>query len=215
MPRMPSSERVNWQPISQMPLVASMIDGALSDTADHLQALTKARAQPHVLDEGTIDRIMAMSDLELCLQALLGTLPPGRSQPDPRHCVQYATVHFYADGPSTPSGSSLPEHLAVHGNAPLLRTSAKGRTDAFVEWCGYGRTRRNPSVPGPTKNGSKGSDLAHSPSRRRMTGNCACQTAVAHILQRDGETAPASRLMGGLLTSPSSKTADASRSRSK
>src|SRR5271166_5033163 len=139
MPRMPSSERVNWQPISQMPLVASMIDGALSDTADHLQALTKARAQPHVLDDatidrmervhreqlqfvdiyaeqlrrwrdqgpsaarrqeldrleeknrnlrrvttevltlatelrkGTIDRIMAMSDLELCLQALLGT----------------------------------------------------------------------------------------------------------------------------------------------
>ncbi len=142
---MPSSERVNWQPISQMPLVASMIDRALSDTADHLQTLTKARAQPHVLDDatidrvervhreqlqfvdiyaeqlrrwrdqgpsvarrqeldrleernrnlrqvttevltlatelrkGTIDRIMAMSDLELGLQALLGTLPPGRS----------------------------------------------------------------------------------------------------------------------------------------
>ena len=31
------------------------------------------------LRKGTIDRIMAMSDLELCLQALLGTLPPGRS----------------------------------------------------------------------------------------------------------------------------------------
>ena len=142
---MPSSERVNWQPISQMPLVASMIDGALSDTADHIQTLTKARAQPHVLDDatidrvervhreqlefvdiyaeqlrrwrdqgpsaaqrreldrleeqnrrlrqvttevltlaaelrkGTIDRIMAMSDLELGLQALLGTLPSGRS----------------------------------------------------------------------------------------------------------------------------------------
>jgi len=27
---MTSSERVNWQPISQMPLVTSMIDGALS-----------------------------------------------------------------------------------------------------------------------------------------------------------------------------------------
>ena len=54
---MPSSERVNWQPISQMPLVASMIDGALSDTADHLQTLTKARAQPHVLDDATIDRV--------------------------------------------------------------------------------------------------------------------------------------------------------------
>ena len=54
---MPSSERVNWQPISQMPLVASMIDGALSDTADHIQTLTKARAQPHVLDDATIDRV--------------------------------------------------------------------------------------------------------------------------------------------------------------
>ena len=31
---MPSSEHVNWQPISQMPLVASMIDGALNDTTD-------------------------------------------------------------------------------------------------------------------------------------------------------------------------------------
>ena len=30
---------------------------ALSDTADHLQALTKARAQPHVLDDATIDRM--------------------------------------------------------------------------------------------------------------------------------------------------------------
>ena len=141
---MPSSEPVNWQPISQLPLVASMLDGALSDTADHIQTLTKARARPHVLDDatidrvqrvhgeqlefvdtyaeqvrrwraegpsatqrreldrleeqnrrlrqvttevlalaaelrkGTIDRIMVMSDLELGLQALLGTLPPPR-----------------------------------------------------------------------------------------------------------------------------------------
>ena len=141
---MTSSERVNWQPISRMPLVTSMIDGALTDTADHLQTLLKARTQPHVLDDatidrvervhreqlqfvdiyaeqlrrwqdqapsaaqrrelnrldeqnrclrqattevltlaaelrkGTINRIMATSDLELGLQAMLGTLPPGR-----------------------------------------------------------------------------------------------------------------------------------------
>jgi hypothetical protein len=30
---MPTSEPVNWQPISQMPLVAGMIDGALNDAA--------------------------------------------------------------------------------------------------------------------------------------------------------------------------------------
>jgi hypothetical protein len=31
---MPSSEPVNWQPISQMPLVGGTIDGALSDSRD-------------------------------------------------------------------------------------------------------------------------------------------------------------------------------------
>jgi hypothetical protein len=142
---MPLPERVSWQPISQIPRVASMIDGALNDTADYIQTLTKARTRPHVLDDttidrvervhseqlqfvdvyaeqlrrwrdegpsaaqrreldrleeqnrrlrhvttevlalaaelrkGTIDRIMAMSDLELGLQALLGTQPSGQS----------------------------------------------------------------------------------------------------------------------------------------
>ena len=54
---MPLPERVNWQPISQIPLVASMIDGALNDTAEHIQTLTKARTRPHVLDDTTIDRV--------------------------------------------------------------------------------------------------------------------------------------------------------------
>lgn len=54
---MSSSEHVNWQPISQMPLVASMIDGALNDTAEHIQTLAKARTRPHVLDDATIDRV--------------------------------------------------------------------------------------------------------------------------------------------------------------
>ena len=142
---MPSSKHVKWQPISQMPLVASMIDSAVNETADHIRTLTKARVRPHVLDDaaidrvervhseqlefvdiyaeqlrrwrdegpsaaqrleldrleeqnhrlrevttevlalatelrkGTIDRIMAMSDLELGLQAVLRALPPDRS----------------------------------------------------------------------------------------------------------------------------------------
>jgi hypothetical protein len=54
---MPSSEHVNWQPISQMPFVASTVDGALGDTRGHVQTLTGARAEPHVLDNATIDRI--------------------------------------------------------------------------------------------------------------------------------------------------------------
>lgn len=54
---MPHTGPVNWQPISEMPLIASMIDGALADTRDHLRTLTEARSRPHVLDDATIDRV--------------------------------------------------------------------------------------------------------------------------------------------------------------
>ena len=53
---MSPSDAVNWQPISQIPLITTMIDGALSDTKKHLQTLTAAQAQPHVLDDATVDR---------------------------------------------------------------------------------------------------------------------------------------------------------------
>jgi hypothetical protein len=54
---MPDADPVNWQPISEMPLIASMIDGALDDTRDHMGTLNEARARPHVLDDATIDRV--------------------------------------------------------------------------------------------------------------------------------------------------------------
>lgn len=54
---MPHSEPVNWQPISQMPLIAGMIAGALADTRDQFETLSQARARPHVLDDATIDRV--------------------------------------------------------------------------------------------------------------------------------------------------------------
>jgi hypothetical protein len=54
---MPANDQMNWQPISQMPLIASMIDSALDDTREHLATLSKARAKPHVLDDATINRV--------------------------------------------------------------------------------------------------------------------------------------------------------------
>ena len=54
---MPKATRVNWQPISQMPLIAGMIKESLDDTREHLGTLTKARDRPHVLDDATIDRV--------------------------------------------------------------------------------------------------------------------------------------------------------------
>ena len=54
---MPNANQVNWQPISQMPLIGSMIDTALNDTREHLGTLSKAKDRPHVLDDATIDRV--------------------------------------------------------------------------------------------------------------------------------------------------------------
>jgi hypothetical protein len=54
---MPANDQVNWQPISQMPLIASMIDTSLDDTREHLATLNEAKARPHVLDDATIDRV--------------------------------------------------------------------------------------------------------------------------------------------------------------
>src|SRR5271168_5054752 len=57
IPRMSNAGQVQWQPISQMPLIAGMIDDSLDDTRDHLTTRSKARTQPHVLDDATIDRV--------------------------------------------------------------------------------------------------------------------------------------------------------------
>ena len=54
---MPKTDQVNWQPINQMPLIASMITASLNDTREHLGTLTKAKDRPHVLDDATIDRV--------------------------------------------------------------------------------------------------------------------------------------------------------------
>ena len=54
---MPKANQMNWQPISQMPLISSMIDTSLNDTREHLATLSKAKDRPHVLDDATIDRV--------------------------------------------------------------------------------------------------------------------------------------------------------------
>ena len=54
---MPHPEPVNWQPISEIPLIAGMIDEALDDTRAHIKTLTEAGTRPHVFDDATVDRI--------------------------------------------------------------------------------------------------------------------------------------------------------------
>jgi hypothetical protein len=49
---MPRADPLNWRPIRDMPLIASMIDGALDGTRAHLKALNQAWTRPQALLDG-------------------------------------------------------------------------------------------------------------------------------------------------------------------
>ena len=53
-----SSPKVNWQPISALPLIASMIDGLLDEAEQQYENLQSCRPQPHVLDDYTVGRVI-------------------------------------------------------------------------------------------------------------------------------------------------------------
>jgi hypothetical protein len=44
----------NWQPISMLATIASLIDGGLADAREHYAMLLRARPKPFVLDDATI-----------------------------------------------------------------------------------------------------------------------------------------------------------------
>ena len=52
------SKTPNWQPISQLPLIAQMIDEELNDTQSQYQNLQPAVARPHILDDYTVERLI-------------------------------------------------------------------------------------------------------------------------------------------------------------
>jgi hypothetical protein len=51
------AEQPDWQPISRLPLIGSMIDGMLEDAEEHYQTLLQASPKPHVLDDYTVGRV--------------------------------------------------------------------------------------------------------------------------------------------------------------
>ena len=46
----------NWQPLTALPLIASIIDGELADGQEHHATLLSVRDRPYVLDDATIER---------------------------------------------------------------------------------------------------------------------------------------------------------------
>jgi hypothetical protein len=53
-----SRPKVNWQPISALPLIGSMIDGLLDEAEQQYETLRSCRARPHVLDDYTVGRVI-------------------------------------------------------------------------------------------------------------------------------------------------------------
>jgi hypothetical protein len=60
------AEQPDWQPISRLPLIGSMIDGMLQNAEEHYQTLLQASPKPHVgiyrslgsaLDDYTVGRV--------------------------------------------------------------------------------------------------------------------------------------------------------------
>ncbi len=54
---MPQQPQPQWQPISQLALIASHIDGMLEAAQEQYATLQPARAKPHVLDNYTVGRV--------------------------------------------------------------------------------------------------------------------------------------------------------------
>ena len=46
----------HWQPLTALPLIASLIDGELADGQEHYATLLAGRDRPHVLDDATVER---------------------------------------------------------------------------------------------------------------------------------------------------------------
>jgi hypothetical protein len=53
-----SQPHVNWQPISALALIGSMIDGMLDDLEKQAATLEACRSKPHVLDDYTVNRVI-------------------------------------------------------------------------------------------------------------------------------------------------------------
>jgi hypothetical protein len=53
-----STPKVNWQPISALPVIGSMIDGLLDEAEQQYGNLQSCRPRPHVLDDYTVGRVI-------------------------------------------------------------------------------------------------------------------------------------------------------------
>jgi hypothetical protein len=60
-----NKQQPNWQPISQLPLISTMVTGMLHDIEGQHQLFLQAVDQPHILDDATIHRAQRVYQTQL------------------------------------------------------------------------------------------------------------------------------------------------------
>lgn len=60
----------NWQPISHLPLIASMIDEQQNDAQGQYDHLLQAKSKPYVLDDDTVERVIQVYTEQLELMPI-------------------------------------------------------------------------------------------------------------------------------------------------
>ncbi len=125
----------NWQPISSLPRIATVIDGQLQACRSQHQTLLKAAGQPYTLDDATVARVRRVfGDTADGLAIYDEQLARWNKQPlasDQRHEVerlaaQVASLHEVVD-----QILALGEQLKDQTIETLL---AKSDLDVGVEW---------------------------------------------------------------------------------
>ena len=53
---MPSRPEPQWQPLSQLPLFSTMVNGMLASAEEQHQLFSEAKEKPHVLDDAIVER---------------------------------------------------------------------------------------------------------------------------------------------------------------
>ena len=69
-------QKPNWRPISDLPLIAQLIDDGLEDSEREYKLFLEAKEKPHVLDDAIVDRAIRLSDertefIEICYKGQL------------------------------------------------------------------------------------------------------------------------------------------------
>jgi hypothetical protein len=89
---------INWQPISALPLIGSMVDGLLDEVEQQCANLQACRSKPHVLDNQTVERIIEVytaqrDDLRL-YEGQLHRWSKRKLTPSQRQEVDRLTAHI-------------------------------------------------------------------------------------------------------------------------